>query len=163
VIYRSKLHATLKRNFQVMPGVEWLELLCKHVPDRHAHMVRYYGRYSSRTCGSEHERPDIDEPAPETHSQLRQAAKTAWAKIIRTVYEVDPLGLPQVRLADARNRPDRRSARDRAHPVLARALGPAAGLRAFTQGESAHLPPPKIRVANPQMPPHLVCRAGQRY
>jgi hypothetical protein len=42
---RSKQHATLKRNFQVMPGVEWLELLCKHVPDRHEHMVRYYGRY----------------------------------------------------------------------------------------------------------------------
>jgi hypothetical protein len=40
VIYRSKLHATLKRNFQVMPGVKWLELLCKHVPDRHEHMVR---------------------------------------------------------------------------------------------------------------------------
>jgi hypothetical protein len=30
LIYRSKLHATLKRNFQVMPGVDWLELLCKH-------------------------------------------------------------------------------------------------------------------------------------
>ena len=26
VIYRSKMHASLKRNFQVMPGVEWLEL-----------------------------------------------------------------------------------------------------------------------------------------
>jgi hypothetical protein len=23
VIYRSKLHATLKRNFQVMPGAQW--------------------------------------------------------------------------------------------------------------------------------------------
>jgi hypothetical protein len=29
--YRSKLHPTLKRNFQVMPGVEWLKLLCKHM------------------------------------------------------------------------------------------------------------------------------------
>ncbi|MCC6212576.1 MAG: transposase zinc-binding domain-containing protein, partial [Burkholderiales bacterium] len=34
VIYRSRLHATLKRNFQAMPGVQWLELLCKHIPDR---------------------------------------------------------------------------------------------------------------------------------
>jgi hypothetical protein len=40
VIYRSKLHASLKRNLQVMPGVAWLKLLCKHVPDRHEHMVR---------------------------------------------------------------------------------------------------------------------------
>jgi hypothetical protein len=44
-IYCSKLHATLKRNFQIIHGVAWLELLGKHVPDRHEHMVRYYGRY----------------------------------------------------------------------------------------------------------------------
>ncbi len=95
VIYRSKLHSTLKRNFQVMPGVQWLELLCKHVPDRHEHMVRYYGRYSSRTRGSEHERPDMDEPGPEAESQARRAAKIAWAKMIRKVYEVDPLTCPE--------------------------------------------------------------------
>ena len=41
VIYRSKMHAGLKRNFQVMPGAQWLELLCKHLPDRHEHLVRY--------------------------------------------------------------------------------------------------------------------------
>jgi hypothetical protein len=91
VIYRSKLHATLKRNFQVMPGVQWLELLCKHVPDRHEHMVRYYGRYSSRTRGAERERPKIEEPDAESASQAREAAKAAWAKLIRKVYEVDPL------------------------------------------------------------------------
>ena len=34
VIYRSKMHLGLKRNFQVMPGAQWLELLCKHIPDR---------------------------------------------------------------------------------------------------------------------------------
>ena len=26
VIYRSKMHPGLKRNFQVMPGAQWLEL-----------------------------------------------------------------------------------------------------------------------------------------
>ena len=46
VIYRSKMHAGLKRNFQVMPGAQWLELLCKHLPDRHEHLVRYVGWYS---------------------------------------------------------------------------------------------------------------------
>ncbi len=34
VIYRSKMHLGLNRNFQVMAGAEWLELLCKHIPDR---------------------------------------------------------------------------------------------------------------------------------
>ncbi len=95
VIYRSRLHATLKRNFQAMPGVEWLELLCKHIPDRNEHMVRFYGRYSSRTRGAEHERPDTDEPEAEVSTPARQAAKAAWAKLIRKVYEVDPLECPK--------------------------------------------------------------------
>lgn len=78
-----------------MPGVDWLELLCRHVPDRHEHRVRYYGRYSSRARGSEHECPEADEPDAETHSHARQAAKAAWAKLIRKVYEVDPLLCPK--------------------------------------------------------------------
>lgn len=95
VIYRSRLHATLKRNFQAMPGVEWLELLCKHIPDRNEHMVRYYGRYSSRTRGAEHELPDSEETEAEVSAPARQAAKAAWAKLIRKVYEVDPLECPK--------------------------------------------------------------------
>lgn len=35
VIYRSKMHAGLKRNFQLMNGAAWLELLCRHIPDRY--------------------------------------------------------------------------------------------------------------------------------
>jgi hypothetical protein len=98
ILYRSKLHATLKRNFQVMPGGEWLELLCKHIPDRHEHMVRYYGRYSSRTRGLERDRPADAEPElpdPETLSRAAQAARASWARLIRKVYEVDPLQCPK--------------------------------------------------------------------
>jgi hypothetical protein len=29
------MHLGLKRNFQLMPGAEWLELLCRHIPDRY--------------------------------------------------------------------------------------------------------------------------------
>lgn len=58
-------------------------------------MVRYYGRYSSRTRDSEHERPDMNGSGPEAESQARRAAKIAWAKMIRKVYEVDPLACPE--------------------------------------------------------------------
>ena len=51
VIYRSKMHLGLKRNFQVMPGAAWLELLCRHIPDRYEHLVRYVGWYSNRARG----------------------------------------------------------------------------------------------------------------
>ena len=53
-MYRSKLHATLKRDFKVMPGAAaWLKLLLQHVPDRGEHRVRYYGWYSNRSRGHE--------------------------------------------------------------------------------------------------------------
>jgi hypothetical protein len=42
------MHLGLKRNFQVMPGAQWLELLCRHIPDRYEHLVRYVGWYSNR-------------------------------------------------------------------------------------------------------------------
>ncbi len=51
VVYRSRHHATLKRNFQIMPGAAWLKLLLQHVPDRGEHLVRYYGWYSNRSRG----------------------------------------------------------------------------------------------------------------
>ena len=48
VIYRSKMPLGLRRNFQVMPGAQWLVLLCKHIPDRYEHLVRSFGWYSNR-------------------------------------------------------------------------------------------------------------------
>ena len=37
VMYRSHMHKGLKRSFQLLPGAQWLELLCRHVPDRFEH------------------------------------------------------------------------------------------------------------------------------
>jgi len=51
VVYRSKMHRSLKRNYQVMPGAQWLALLLQHVPDKGEHQVRYYGWYSIRRRG----------------------------------------------------------------------------------------------------------------
>jgi len=94
VIYRSKLHATLKRNYQLMPAVTWLRLLLNHVPDKYEHLVRYYGHYSNRSRGArrlaeqEHDTSVsivVDEPAVDTRR------KGDWARLIQKVYEVDPI------------------------------------------------------------------------
>jgi len=45
------MHASLKRNFQVMNGAQWLEPLCRHIPDRYEHWVRYVGWYCNRARG----------------------------------------------------------------------------------------------------------------
>jgi hypothetical protein len=64
VIYRSKMHLGLKRNFQVMPGAAWLELLLRHVPDRYrSTRCGCVGWYSNRArgdrakAGKEHNSP----------------------------------------------------------------------------------------------------------
>ena len=101
VIYRSKMHLGLKRNFQVMPGAQWLELLCKHIPDRHEHLVRYVGWYSNRARGErakalKAQQPAKTSPAPEAAvSEFATRAKATWARLIRKVYEADPLVCPK--------------------------------------------------------------------
>ena len=101
VIYRSKMHAGLKRNFQVMPGAAWLELLCKHIPDRYEHLVRYVGWYSNRARAERAKaRIGRDGLGPcaasaETVSEFAQRAKAAWARLIGKVYEADPLECPK--------------------------------------------------------------------
>ena len=73
VIYRSKMHAGLKRNFQVMPGAQWLELLCKHIPDRHEHLVRYVGWYSNRARGERSKALKAQDPVTQPASQAPKA------------------------------------------------------------------------------------------
>jgi hypothetical protein len=59
IVYRSKMHQSLKRNYQIMPGAQWLALLLQHVPDQGEHLVRYYGHYSNRSRGSANNKTKI--------------------------------------------------------------------------------------------------------
>jgi hypothetical protein len=106
VIYRSKMHVSLKRNFQLMPGAAWLRLLLDHVPDKGEHLVRYYGWYSNRARGERRKGevegaedtgtiPAIEEAVTTDADDGFQAhARASWARQIRKAYEVDPLTCP---------------------------------------------------------------------
>ena len=87
-----------------MPGAEWLELLCKHIPDRYEHLVRYVGWYSNRARGERAKalkalkaQAPATQPAAdlETASEFATRAKVTWARLIRRVYEADPLVCPK--------------------------------------------------------------------
>ena len=97
VMYRFHMHKGLKRNFQLMPGAQWLELLCHHIPDRFEHLVRYVGWYSTR-CRGERARkavPTAAVQAAEDAQVVAARARSAWARLIHKVYEVDPLECPK--------------------------------------------------------------------
>ena len=94
VIYRSKLHATLKRNYQLMPALKWLRLLMNHDPDKYKQLVRYCGYYSNRSRGARRlaEQDDytpVSVIVDDIPANTRRRAN--WARLIQKVYEVDPL------------------------------------------------------------------------
>jgi hypothetical protein len=68
----------------------------RHIPDRFEHLVRYFGWYSTRVRG-ERARKAVPsavqsaEDGPETAAR----ARSAWARLIHKVYEVDPLQCPK--------------------------------------------------------------------
>ena len=68
VLYRSHMHKGLKRNYQLMPGAQWLELLCSHIPDRFEQLVRYTGWYSNRVRGERARRSAVDLGAADLQS-----------------------------------------------------------------------------------------------
>ena len=84
-----------------MPGAEWLELLCKHIPDRYEHLVRYVGWYSNRARGERAKQAclpagvSLASPGEEPATEFAARARAAWARLIRKVYEADPLECPR--------------------------------------------------------------------
>jgi hypothetical protein len=98
VIYRSRMHKTFKRNFQIMSGTDWLVQLCRHIPDRFEHLVRYAGWYSNRSRGERRlSRADSVDVAPPEVAYAREArrVRSTWARLIHKAYEADPLEYPK--------------------------------------------------------------------
>jgi len=81
VVYRSQMHKSLKRNFQLMPGAQWLALLCRHIPDRFEHLVRYVGWYSTRCRGARARAAALAVPAAEDGEVVAARARSAWARL----------------------------------------------------------------------------------
>jgi hypothetical protein len=94
------MHLGLKRNFQLMPGAQWLALLCKHIPERYEQLVRYCGWYASRSRGVRKAKAAsaaarISSTVTEVLGEYASRTKAAWARLIRRVYESDPLVCPK--------------------------------------------------------------------
>jgi hypothetical protein len=98
IIYQSKMHPVLKRNFEVFAAGDWLAALTAHIANAGEHLVRYYGWYSNVSRGKRRNARTKEEDAS-TLEDFREvssaAAKRAWARFVKQVYEVDPLACPQ--------------------------------------------------------------------
>ena len=77
--------------------LDFLAYVSLHIPDKSEQMVRYYGWYSNKSRGLRKK----DKPAFSTvfpvHEELtayQKKCRSAWARLIRRIYEVDPLVCP---------------------------------------------------------------------
>ncbi|MEO2048784.1 MAG: transposase [Pirellulales bacterium] len=87
--------AGVKRNFQILPPLDFLAEFTQHIPPKGSHLIRYYGWYSNKSRGmrKKAEADKSDEPLAEEAATSRSSQ--TWVMLIKRVYEVDPLSCPQ--------------------------------------------------------------------
>jgi hypothetical protein len=78
----------------VLEPLEWVRRITNQVPAPKAHMVRYYGAYANRSrklyrAEDGEVRVQVVDPEPVSASQA------SWARLLRQVFEVDPLACPR--------------------------------------------------------------------
>ena len=92
VVYSSKNDGTT----QTFDALDWLAKQVSHVPNRGEHVVRYYGFYSKKSRGLRKKSgKDAIVPALIDSDLFRKAFNRTWARLIRKIYEVDPLTCPK--------------------------------------------------------------------
>jgi hypothetical protein len=97
IIYRSDaVHPRHQANFRVFDPLDFLAEVSTHIPDAHEKTTLFSGWYSNRTRGYRRQRGLLGEalaaaPAPEGGTRAPLEARRSWARLIRQVYEVDPL------------------------------------------------------------------------
>ena len=101
IIYRSDIvHPRHQANFRVFDPLDFLAEVSAHIPDPHEKTTLFYGWYSNRTRGYRKQhgllaKAEAPDPGPGTDHRARLEVRRSWARLIRQVYEVDPLLCPQ--------------------------------------------------------------------
>ncbi len=94
---RYLTRAPIKNTVLVLDALDWIHAICQQIPDRGQHLYRYYGAYSNRTRKALPQNDltqtpvtfpeqDFDKPSPNS-----APSRASWARLIRKVFEIDPL------------------------------------------------------------------------
>ena len=84
----------------VSPALDWLAALVTHIPDKGHQLVRFYGRYSNVCQGLKKRAAaapvqDDDKQAQGEDDSFRKQCRSQWARLIKKIYETDPLVCPR--------------------------------------------------------------------
>jgi hypothetical protein len=98
VIYNSKDKANAKE-FDVL---DFIASICSHIPNRNEQMVRYMGFYSN-VCRGRRKKDITCESDFVIEEDNNKGCNKTWARLIKKIYEVDPLICPQMWRANEDN------------------------------------------------------------
>ena len=89
----SRTGSTLR----LLDPLDWIHAVTAHIPDRGRHCVRYYGAFANRARSpkvfTEQQTPPAAGPgaSEDTSSEFVQRSRASWARLIKKIFEVDPL------------------------------------------------------------------------
>jgi hypothetical protein len=84
--------------------LDFMAALSAHIPNKFEQTIRYYGAYSARSRGKRlaleaqaltDGSPYSPLPAPIVEPPSKRAVSKSWARLIKKIYEVDPLICPK--------------------------------------------------------------------
>ena len=81
----------------VFDPLEWLRRLTNQIPNPRSHLVRYYGAYANR-CRRRYrdgEGKVTSRPTSSEDPDPLPKSRASWARLLRMVFEVDPLTCPR--------------------------------------------------------------------
>ena len=84
-------------NVHISP-LDFLAYVSLHIPDKGEQLLRYYGWYSNKSRGlrkKDKRSPSLIPPVEEDLTPYQKQCRSAWARLIRKIYEVDPMLCPQ--------------------------------------------------------------------
>ena len=77
-------------------ALEMIRRLCAQIRDARQHMTLYYGWYSHRARGERRKASAADRSsASDVEVRVTTARSRSWARLMRRIFEVDPLLCPQ--------------------------------------------------------------------
>jgi len=107
VVYHSRMNQTTRRNFEVFTAVDFLAAVTRHIPDKGAQIVKYYGWYSNKARGQRARnavgRAGLPGPPSSAESAIanpqskirKKIPSRTWRELIKKIWNTDPLLCPK--------------------------------------------------------------------
>ncbi|MHB1335962.1 MAG: transposase [Candidatus Humimicrobiaceae bacterium] len=86
VIYKSE-NGNDTKEFE---AVDFIASICSHIPNKNEQMARYMGYYSN-VCRGRRKKQGTAESDFVIEEDNNKGANKSWARLIKKIYEVDPL------------------------------------------------------------------------